>query len=227
MDFKLRHRVKKYQYEGDRIMKFCSVEEAIKDIKEEKMVIIVDDEGRENEGDLIIPAELATGENINFMIKYARGLVCAPIEEEIALRLGINPMVEKNTDNHETAFTVTIDHKDTTTGISAYERAYTINKLVTSTEPLDFRRPGHIFPLIAKKNGVLDRVGHTEASIDLSKLAGFKGATAICEIVKDDGKMARREDLMKFAEVHDFKILTVEALIEYRKKYDSSVSKEA
>ena len=208
-------------------MKFCSVEEAIKDIKEGKMVIVVDDEGRENEGDLVIPAELATGENINFMIKYARGLVCAPIEEEIAVRLGLNPMVEKNTDNHETAFTVAIDHIDTTTGISAFERAYTINKLVTSTDKLEFRRPGHVFPLIAKNNGVLDRVGHTEASVDLAKLAGFKGAAVICEIVKDDGHMARREDLIKFAEVHDLKILSVEMLIEYRKKYDLSVSKEA
>ena len=199
-------------------MIFNSIEEGIKDIKEGKMVIIVDDEGRENEGDLIIPAELATGENINFMIKYARGLVCAPVEEEIAVKLNLHPMVEKNTDNHETAFTVSIDHKDTTTGISAFERASTINKLLTSTEKNDFRRPGHVFPLIAKKGGVLERKGHTEASIDLVKLAGFKGATAICEITKDDGTMARRDDLMKFAKEHNIKILTIEDLIEYRKK---------
>lgn len=208
-------------------MKFCSVEEAIKDIKEGKMVIVVDDEGRENEGDLVIPAELATGENINFMIKYARGLVCAPIEEEIAVRLGLNPMVEKNTDNHGTAFTVAIDHIDTTTGISAFERAYTINKLVTSTDKFDFRRPGHVFPLIAKRNGVLDRVGHTEASVDLAKLADFKGAAVICEIIKDDGTMARRDDLMKFAKEHNLKILTIEELIKYMKETHLSVTKEA
>jgi len=208
-------------------MKFCSVEEAIKDIREGKMIIVVDDEGRENEGDLVIPAELATGENINFMIKYARGLVCAPIEEEIAVILGLNPMVEKNTDNHETAFTVAIDHIDTTTGISAFERAHTINKLATSTEKMDFRRPGHIFPLIAKKNGVLERIGHTEASVDLAKLAGFKGAAAICEIVNDDGTMARRDDLIKFAKEHNLKILTIEDLIKYRKEEHLSVSKEA
>jgi len=208
-------------------MKFNSIEEGLKDIKEGKMVIVVDDEGRENEGDLVIPAEMATGENINFMIKYARGLVCAPIEEEIAVKLGLNPMVENNTDNHETAFTVAIDHKDTTTGISAFERAHTINKLATSTEKTDFRRPGHIFPLIAKNNGVLERIGHTEASVDLAKLAGFKGAAAICEIINDDGTMARRDDLMKFAKEHNLKILTIEDLIRYRKEEHLSVSKEA
>ncbi|HEX9026329.1 MAG TPA: bifunctional 3,4-dihydroxy-2-butanone-4-phosphate synthase/GTP cyclohydrolase II [Clostridium sp.] len=208
-------------------MKFNSIEEGLKDIKEGKMIIVVDDEGRENEGDLVIPAEMATGENINFMIKYARGLVCAPVEEEIAVKLGLNPMVENNTDNHGTAFTVAVDHEDTTTGISAFERAYTINKLATSTEKTDFRRPGHIFPLIAKKNGVLERIGHTEAAVDLAKLAGFKGAAAICEIVKDDGTMARRDDLMKFAKEHNLKILTIEELIKYRKETHLSVTKEA
>ena len=208
-------------------MKFNSIEEGLKDLKEGKMIIVVDDEGRENEGDLVIPAEMATGENINFMIKYARGLVCAPVEEEIAVKLGLNPMVEKNTDNHETAFTVAVDHKETTTGISAFERAYTINKLASSTEKMDFRRPGHIFPLIAKKNGVLERIGHTEASVDLAKLAGFKGAAAICEIVNDDGTMARRDDLVKFAKEHNLKILTIEDLIKYRKEQHLSVSKEA
>jgi len=207
-------------------MKFNSIEEGLKDIKEGKMIIVVDDEGRENEGDLVIPAEIATGEQINFMIKYARGLVCAPVEKEIAVKLGLNPMVEKNTDNHETAFTVAIDHKDTTTGISAFERAYTINKLVTSTEGNDFRRPGHVFPLIAKEKGVLERIGHTEAAVDLAKLAGFKGAAAICEIVNDDGTMARRDDLIKFAKEHDLKILTIEDLIKYRKEIHLSVTKE-
>ncbi|GAA0078084.1 bifunctional 3,4-dihydroxy-2-butanone-4-phosphate synthase/GTP cyclohydrolase II [Clostridium sp. CTA-5] len=207
-------------------MKFSSVEECIKDFKEGKMVIIVDDEGRENEGDLVIPAEKATGENINFMIKYAKGLLCAPVEEEIAIKLGLNPMVENNTDNHETAFTVSVDYIDTTTGISAFERAHTINKLVESNNPNDFRRPGHVFPLIAKKRGVLERIGHTEASVDLSKLAGFKGAAAICEIIKDDGTMARRDDLIEFSKEHDIKILTIESLIKYRLENESIVKKE-
>ncbi|MBW6409709.1 bifunctional 3,4-dihydroxy-2-butanone-4-phosphate synthase/GTP cyclohydrolase II [Clostridium weizhouense] len=207
-------------------MKFSSVEECIKDFKEGKMVIIVDDEGRENEGDLVIPAEKATGENINFMIKYAKGLLCAPVEEEIAIKLGLNPMVEKNTDNHETAFTVSVDYIDTTTGISAFERAHTINKLVESNNLNDFRRPGHVFPLIAKKRGVLERIGHTEASVDLSKLAGFKGAAAICEIIKDDGTMARRDDLIEFSKEHDIKILTIESLVKYRLENESVVKKE-
>ncbi|KFX59223.1 bifunctional 3,4-dihydroxy-2-butanone-4-phosphate synthase/GTP cyclohydrolase II [Clostridium botulinum] len=207
-------------------MKFSTVEECVKDIRNGKMIIIVDDEGRENEGDLVIPAEKATPENVNFMIKYARGLLCAPVEEEIALKLGLNPMVEKNTDNHETAFTVAVDYIDTTTGISAFERSDTIKMLVQSERPQDFRRPGHVFPLIAKKKGVLERTGHTEASVDLAKIAGFKGAAAICEIIKDDGSMARRDDLMKFAKEHDLKILTIEELIIYRLRNESSVTRE-
>ncbi|MBN1073863.1 bifunctional 3,4-dihydroxy-2-butanone-4-phosphate synthase/GTP cyclohydrolase II [Clostridium botulinum] len=207
-------------------MKFSTVEECVKDIRNGKMIIIVDDEGRENEGDLVIPAEKATPENVNFMIKYARGLLCAPVEEEIALKLGLNPMVEKNTDNHETAFTVAVDYIDTTTGISAFERSDTIKMLVKSERPQDFRRPGHVFPLIAKKKGVLERTGHTEASVDLAKIAGFKGAAAICEIIKDDGSMARRDDLMKFAKEHDLKILTIEELIRYRLRNESSVTRE-
>ena len=207
--------------------KFNTIEDAIKDLKQGKMIIIVDDEGRENEGDLVIPAEKATGENINFMIKYAKGLLCAPIEQEIAIKLGLNPMVEHNTDNHETAFTVTVDYKDTTTGISAFERAHTINMLAASSSKDDFRRPGHIFPLIAKKNGVFDRTGHTEASVDLAKIAGFKGAAAICEIIKDDGTMARRDDLMEFAKEHDLKIVTIVDLIAYRKKKEKLVERVA
>lgn len=208
-------------------MNFSSIEEALKDLREGKMIIVVDDEGRENEGDLVIPAESATQENINFMITHAKGLLCAPVEEEIALKLGLTPMVENNTDNHETAFTVSVDYKDTTTGISAFERAQTIRCLVSSQDKLDFRRPGHVFPLIAKKNGVLDRTGHTEASVDLAKLAGFKGAAAICEIIKDDGTMARRDDLFEFAKKYNLKILTIEDIIKYRLKNESSVIKEA
>ena len=208
-------------------MKFSSIQEGINDLKQGKMIIVVDDEGRENEGDLVIPAEIATGENINFMIKHARGLLCAPIEEELAKKLNIYPMVEKNTDNHETAFTVSVDYKGTTTGISAYERAETIKMLTESNNPLDFRRPGHVFPLIAKKNGVFERKGHTEASIDLAKLAGYKGAAAICEIVKDDGHMARRDDLFEFAKKHNLKIVTIEDLVKYRLENESIVTKEA
>ena len=161
------------------------------------------------------------------MIKHARGLLCAPIEEELAKKLNIYPMVEKNTDNHETAFTVSVDYKGTTTGISAYERAETIKMLTESNNPLDFRRPGHVFPLIAKKNGVFERKGHTEASIDLAKLAGYKGAAAICEIVKDDGHMARRDDLFEFAKKHNLKIVTIEDLVKYRLENESIVTKEA
>lgn len=208
-------------------MKFNSIEEAIEDIKNGKMIIVVDDEDRENEGDLVIAAEKATPEAVNFMIKYAKGLLCVPIEEEIADKLKLNPMVENNTDNHETAFTVSVDYKDTTTGISAYERALTINKIAESDNYSDFRRPGHIFPLIAKKSGVLDRIGHTEASVDLAKLAGLKGCAAISEIIKDDGTMARRDDLFAFAKKHNLKMITIKDLINYRRKEDILVTKEA
>lgn len=207
-------------------MKFNTIEEAIEDIKIGKMVIVVDDEGRENEGDLVIPAENVSGETINFMITNAKGLLCVAIEDTIAKELKLNPMVEKNTDNHETAFTVSVDYKDTTTGISAFERAITIKNLVSSKNENDFRRPGHVFPLIAKKNGVLDRIGHTEASVDLAKLAGFKGVAAICEIVKDDGNMARRDDLILFSKKYDLKIVTIEDLIKYRMENELVVSKE-
>ena len=166
-------------------------------------------------------AEKVTGEAINFMAKYGRGLICMPVEEKILKDLKIGPMVEKNTDNHETAFTVAIDHLDTTTGISAFERALTIQKVLDkSSKPDDFRRPGHVFPLIAKKGGVLERNGHTEAAVDLPKLAGLKGAGVICEIMKDDGTMARTPDLIKFANEHNLKIITIKDLIEYRRKMD-------
>ncbi len=208
-------------------MKFNSIKEAIEDIKNGKMIIVVDDEDRENEGDLVIAAEKATPEAVNFMIKYAKGLLCVPVEEEIANILKLNPMVENNTDNHETAFTVSVDYKDTTTGISAYERALTINKIAQSDNYNDFRRPGHIFPLKAKKKGVLERIGHTEASVDLAKLAGLKGCAAICEIIKDDGTMARRDDLFIFAKEHNLKMITIKDLINYRKKEEVLVTKEA
>ncbi|WP_133015326.1 bifunctional 3,4-dihydroxy-2-butanone-4-phosphate synthase/GTP cyclohydrolase II [Clostridium cuniculi] len=201
--------------------KFNTIEDAIKEIKEGKIIIVVDNPDRENEGDLLMAAEKVTGEAINFMAKYGRGLICMPVEEKRLKRLKIGPMVEKNTDNHETAFTVAIDHIDTTTGISAFERALTIQKVLDeSSKPDDFRRPGHVFPLIAKKGGVLERNGHTEAAVDLPKLAGLKGAGVICEIMKDDGTMARTSDLIKFANEHNLKIITIKNLIEYRRKME-------
>lgn len=201
--------------------KFNTIEDAIKDIKEGKIIIVIDNPDRENEGDLLMAAEKVTGEAINFMAKYGRGLICMPVEEKRLKKLKIGPMVEKNTDNHETAFTVAIDHIDTTTGISAFERALTIQKVLDeSSKPDEFRRPGHVFPLIAKKGGVLERNGHTEAAVDLPKLAGLKGAGVICEIMKDDGTMARTSDLIKFANEHNLKIITIKDLIEYRRKME-------
>ena len=202
-----------------------SIEEVIEDLKAGKPVIIVDDESRENEGDLVIAAEFATRETINFIIKEARGLLCTPMLEGDLLRLGISQMVEKNTDNHETAFTVSVDHVDTTTGISPEERAVTMQKLIDpNSKPEDFRRPGHVFPLRYKEGGVLVRQGHTEASIDLCKLAGLYPAAAICEITNDEGYMSRMDDLLAFSKKHNLKIASVEALVEYRKRHDRLVS---
>ena len=202
-----------------------SIEEVIEDLKSGKPVIIVDDESRENEGDLVIAAEFATRETINFIIKEARGLLCTPMLEADLLRLGIPQMVEKNTDNHETAFTVSVDHVDTTTGISPKERAITMQKLIDpNAKPEDFRRPGHVFPLRYKEGGVLIRQGHTEASIDLCKLAGLYPAAAICEITNDEGYMSRMDDLIAFSKKHDLKIASVEAIVEYRKRHDKLVS---
>ena len=202
-----------------------TIEEIIEDLKAGKPVIIVDDESRENEGDLVVAAEFATRETINFIIKEARGLLCTPMLERDLLRLGIPQMVEKNTDNHETAFTVSVDHMDTTTGISPEERAVTMQKLIDpNAKPEDFRRPGHVFPLRYKEGGVLVRQGHTEASIDLCKLAGLYPATAICEITNDEGYMSRMDDLLAFSKKHNLKIASVEALIEYRKRHDKLVS---
>lgn len=202
-----------------------SIEEVIEDLKVGKPVIIVDDESRENEGDLVIAAEFATRESINFIIKEARGLLCTPMLESDLRRLGIPQMVERNTDNHETAFTVSVDHVDTTTGISPEERAITMQKLIdANAKPEDFRRPGHVFPLRYKEGGVLVRQGHTEASIDLCKLAGLYPAAAICEITNDEGYMSRMDDLLAFSKKHDLKITSVEALVEYRKRHDKLVS---
>jgi 3,4-dihydroxy 2-butanone 4-phosphate synthase/GTP cyclohydrolase II len=202
-------------------MKFNKIEEAIEDIKAGKMVIVVDDEERENEGDLLMAAEEATPESINFMATYGKGLICLPTTAERLQELKLNQMVDNNTDSHETAFTVSIDHKDTTTGISAFERAKTIQAVVdTKTEPSDLARPGHIFPLRAKEGGVLRRAGHTEAAVDLARLAGFYPAGVICEIMSDNGAMARVPELMDFAKKHDLKIITIADLIKYRMNKD-------
>ncbi|WP_425445939.1 bifunctional 3,4-dihydroxy-2-butanone-4-phosphate synthase/GTP cyclohydrolase II [Dethiothermospora halolimnae] len=207
--------------------KFNTIKEAIEDIKAGKMVVVVDDENRENEGDLVMAAEKVTTADVNFMTKYGRGLICVPMKEDRLRDLSINPMVTVNTDPKETAFTVSVDAKETTTGISARERAITIKKLVDKDATGgDFTKPGHIFPLKAKKGGVLKRAGHTEASVDLARLAGLYEAGVICEIMNDDGSMARVPDLMEYVEKHDLKIITIEDLIAYRRKNEILVKRE-
>ena len=202
---------------------FCEMEEAIKAIQKGEIIIVIDDEGRENEGDLLMAAEKVTGEAINFMAKYGRGLICMPIEEACARALQLLPMVDKNTDHYGTAFTVSIDYRTTTTGISAFERALTIQKVLEESVAGDFKRPGHVFPLIAKKGGVLKRAGHTEAAVDLARLAGLKPAGVICEVMKEDGTMARTSDLIDFAKAHELKIITIADLITYRKKKEECI----
>ncbi|KRQ87553.1 Riboflavin biosynthesis protein RibBA [Caloramator mitchellensis] len=198
--------------------KFNTIEEALEDIKSGKMIIVVDDEDRENEGDLLMAAEKVTPEAINFMSKFGRGLICMPIIEERIRELNIGYMVERNTDSFQTAFTVSIDAIDTTTGISAYERAHTIKKVLEKdAKEEDFKKPGHVFPLIAKKGGVLKRAGHTEAAVDLATLAGLYPAGVICEIMNEDGTMARVPQLMEYANEHNLKIITIADLIAYRR----------
>ncbi|MGI5911749.1 MAG: bifunctional 3,4-dihydroxy-2-butanone-4-phosphate synthase/GTP cyclohydrolase II [Syntrophomonadaceae bacterium] len=203
---------------------FNSIEEAIGDIRQGKMVIIVDDEDRENEGDIVVAAEKASPDIINFMATHAKGLICVPMTGERLDELNIKPMVLDNTDNHETAFTVSVDYKSTSTGISAFERAATIAALIDpKNNSQDFRRPGHIFPLRYKEGGVLRRTGHTEASIDLARLAGLYPAGVICEIMNDDGTMARVPQLMEFSAKHKIKIITIAELIEYRRRTEKLV----
>lgn len=206
-----------------------SIDEALKDIASGKMVIVVDDEDRENEGDLISASELCTPEIINFMATYARGLICVAITEDRARELDLDVMVHNSTGLHGTKFTVSVDYKHgTTTGISAFDRAKTVIALVDSnSKPSDFARPGHIFPLIAMKEGVLRRAGHTEAAVDLMRLAGLYPSGVLCEIINEDGTMARRPDLEKFAKEHDLKIITVQDLIAYRFKTDKLVESVA
>lgn len=212
-------------------IKFNTVEEAVEDLRNGKAIIVADDESRENEGDVIIAAEFATPEAVNFMATECRGLVCLSITTERAEELELTEMVQNNTDAKNTAFTQSIDADpkyDVTTGISAFDRSKTIQVVIDkTTKPLDLRRPGHIFPLIAKKGGVLQRVGHTEASVDLMKIAGLYPSAAMCEIMNADGTMARRDDLMQFAQKHDLKFITVAQLIKYRLSKEKIVKREA
>ncbi len=207
---------------------FSTVEEALEDLKNGKIILVADDEDRENEGDMICAAEFATTENVNFMATYAKGLICMPMSEEICRRLQFPQMVTDNTDNHETAFTVSVDYVETTTGISAKERGLTARKCVEDgVKPQDFRRPGHMFPLMAKKNGVLERNGHTEATVDLMKLAGLKQCGLCCEIMKDDGTMMRMDELKELAQKYQLKFITIAALQDYRKKHDKLIERVA
>lgn len=208
--------------------KYTTIERAIKHFAAGGMLLVTDDEDRENEGDLIMAAQFATPEAINFMAKEARGLICMPAAAEVMDKLQLGAMVANNTDNHETAFSVSIDHVETTTGISAYERAFTMQKCAEeNAQPGDFRRPGHVFPLRARDGGVLVRTGHTEATVDLCKLAGLKPVGVCCEIMNEDGHMARTPDLIKFAQQHQLPFITVADLVAYRKKHEQLVHRVA
>ncbi len=203
---------------------FSSIPEAITDIKNGKMLIVVDDESRENEGDLVMAAEFCRPSDINFMMKVGKGLICTPLTKKMAQRFSLNPMVDSNNSPHTTAFTVSIDLiEGTTTGISSFDRSNTIQALChPQTTSQDFYRPGHIFPLIAKDGGVLERDGHTEAAVDLTKLAQVSPVGVICEIINDDGSMARLKDLLKVSKKYDLKIITIFDLIKYQKSLETS-----
>lgn len=206
------------------MIEFNTVEEALEDLRQGKIILVTDDEDRENEGDFVCAAEFATTENVNFMAVHGKGLICMPMGIELCKKLQFPQMVSDNSDNHETAFTVSIDHIDTTTGISAEERGLTARRCVCDeAKPEDFRRPGHMFPLMAKKNGVLERNGHTEATVDLMHLAGLKECGLCCEIMKDDGSMMRTKELAELAGKRHMKFITIKALQAYRKKHDRLV----
>lgn len=209
-------------------VRFNTIEEAINDIREGRMVVVVDDEDRENEGDIIMAAEKVTPEAINFMATHGRGLICVPLEPRRVEELELAPMVVQNTESMGTAFTVSVDAVDTTTGISAFERALTVKKLIDPhTRPEDLSRPGHIFPLRAKEEGVLRRAGHTEAAVDLCRLAGVYPAGVICEIMNEDGTMARVPQLYKFCQQHGLKLITIADLIEYRRRTEKLIRRVA
>ena len=207
---------------------FDTIEQALRDLRNGKVILCTDDESRENEGDLICAAEFATTENVNLMASEAKGLICMPMSSEYIKKLGLSPMVAHNTDNHETAFTESIDHINTTTGISAEERGYTARMCVDETiRPSDLRRPGHMFPLEAKKGGVLERNGHTEATVDLCRLAGLKQVGLCCEIMAEDGTMMRRDGLIEFAKKHNLTFITIQAIQAYRRLHDRIIEREA
>ncbi len=207
---------------------FGKLEQALQDLRDGKLILVIDDPERENEGDLICAAEYATPENVNAMASLAKGLICMPMSRRMCEKLGLTQMVEVNTDNHSTAFTVSIDHVDTTTGISAFERSLTAVKTVEEgAKPEDFRRPGHMFPLEAREGGVLKRAGHTEATVDLMKLAGLKECGLCCEIMREDGTMMRTTELLGFAREHGFTVITIEEIIRRRLEEESLVEKEA
>ncbi|MDK8275557.1 bifunctional 3,4-dihydroxy-2-butanone-4-phosphate synthase/GTP cyclohydrolase II [Peptoniphilus duerdenii] len=209
-------------------MKVNTIEEIVEALKNKEIIIVTDDPSRENEGDMIMAAQFATGEAINTMASLAKGLICMPMSKEYATKLDLPQMVVENTDNHETAFTVSVDHVDTTTGISAYERALTAVKLTEEdSKPEDFRRPGHMFPLVAKENGMFVRQGHTEATVDLLKIAGLKEVGICCEIMADDGHMMRGEEIFNLAKKLNMKITTTEELIKYRKRHEKIVKEIA
>ena len=208
------------------MFKFNTIEEVIEDLRQGKIIILTDDEDRENEGDFICAAENVTMQMVNFMAVNGKGLICMPMSEEYCRKLHLPQMVMHNTDNHETAFTVSIDHIDTTTGISAKERAFTaISCTKDDISPNDFRRPGHMFPLMAKKNGVLERNGHTEATVDLLRLAGMKEVGLCCEIMREDGTMMRKTELIELAKKWNLKFATIKQLQNYRKKHDNLVER--
>ena len=199
------------------MIQYNTIEEALEDLRQGKLILATDDPDRENEGDLICAAEFATTENVNFMATYAKGLICMPMSGEYCDKLGLPPMVEQNTDNHETAFTVAIDHVNTTTGISAEERGYTARATVlANAKPSDFRRPGHMFPLRAREGGVLIRSGHTEATVDLCRLANLEPVGLCCEIMREDGTMMRTTELIEFAKEHNLVMISIADLIAYR-----------
>ncbi len=207
---------------------YCTVEEALDEIRAGHLIITIDDPDRENEGDLICASRFATTENVNFMAMHAKGLICTPMSEEIAARLGLEQMVKVNTDNHGTNFTVSIDHVETTTGISAEERGYTCRACVDpNSKPEDFRRPGHVFPLIARRGGVLVRNGHTEATVDLCRLAGLEPCGLCCEIMRDDGTMMRTTELLEKAKEWNLKVITIKDLQDYCRRHDKHVVREA
>ena len=210
------------------MIEFNTVEEALEDLRRGRIILVTDDQDRENEGDFICAAEFATTENVNFMASVGKGLICMPMSEKYVKRLRFPQMVENNTDNHETAFTVSIDHRSTTTGISAEERAITAQACVSEdARAEDFRRPGHMFPLLAKKNGVLERNGHTEATVDLCRLAGLKECGLCCEIMREDGTMMRTSELFELAKRYHLKFITIQDLQNYRKCHETLVDCEA